>query len=339
MWVKNVQNVIITIYLARIILGAFPMSIWLAITLFAVSITILLWSAKLFTQAAESIGALLGLSSFVIGVVIVSVGTSLPELVASVVAVRGGNSEVVSGNLLGSSLSNLLFVMGLTALLSSKRIDLGSQYVYIDLNFLIGAAIITVTIMYDGTVSFWEASLGLLAYGLYLFYLLKSNEASEDTESLVPATISNGYLKPIAIMLITGMLIYFSASKTIESVANIAAYLEINKAIVSMTLLALGTTLPECVVSITAARQGKAHLAVGNVLGSCIFNALAIPGIASAFGSLAVPSELLSFSLPFYTGAIVFFYMITQDKKVSHFEGALLLLIYVMFIGKVSNLI
>jgi cation:H+ antiporter len=315
------------------------MSIWSAIALFSISITILLWAARLFTQAAESVGARLGLSSFVIGVVIVSVGTSLPEMVASVVAVRSGNSEVVSVNLLGSSLSNLLFVMGLTALLSSKRIDLGSQYVYIDLNFLIGAAIVTVTIMYDGTVTFWEACIGLLAYGLYLFYLLKSNEASEDTESLVPATTTNGYLKPIAIMLITGALIYLSANKTIDSVANIAAHLGINKAIVSMTLLAIGTTLPECVVSVSAARQGKAHLAVGNVLGSCIFNALAIPGIASAFGNLTVPGELISFSLPFYAGAIIFFYMITQDKRVSHFEGALLLLIYVMFIGKVSNLI
>lgn len=315
------------------------MSIWFAIALFSVSITILLWSAKRFTQAAESIGTLLGFSSFVIGVVIVSVGTSLPEMVASVVAVKSGNSEVVPGNLLGSSLSNLLFVMGLTALLSSKRIDLGSQYVYIDLNFLIGASIITLTIMYDGTVSFWEASIGLLAYALYLFYLLKCNEASEDTELLVPATNTNGYLKPLAIILVSGVLIYFSASKTVESVANIADDLGINKAIVSMTLLAIGTTLPECVVSVTAARQGKAHLAVGNVLGSCIFNALAIPGIASAFGNLTVPNELLSFSLPFYIGSIVFFYLITQDKKVSHFEGALLLLIYVLFIGKVSNLI
>ncbi|MCU0721197.1 MAG: hypothetical protein MUC83_15910 [Pirellula sp.] len=233
----------------------------------------------------------------------------------------------------------MLFVMGLTALFSRKRIDLGSQYVYIDLNFLIGASIIIVTIMYDGIVSFWEAAIGLLAYGLYLFYLLKSNEAAEETESLVPATTANGLFKPVAIMALTGVLIYFSASKTIESVADIADYLGINKAIVSMTLLAIGTTLPECVVSVTAARQGKAHLAVGNVLGSCIFNALAIPGIASAFGSLTVPTELLSFSLPFYAGAIIFFYMITQDKKVSHFEGALLLLIYVLFIGKVGNLI
>lgn len=315
------------------------MSIGVAILVFAVSIVILLWAAKHFTQAAETIGELLGLSSFVIGVVIVSVGTSLPELVAAVVAVRGGNSEVVPGNLLGSSLSNLLLVMGLTSLFSSKRVDLGSQYIYIDLNFLIGAAIITVTIMYDGVITFGEAAVGLIAYGLYLFYLLNSKEASEETETLVPATKSKGFLKPFLIMVATGTLIYFSAEKTIDSVAEIADYLGINKAIVSMTLLALGTTLPECIVSITAARLGKAHLAVGNVLGSCIFNALVVPGVAAAVGNVTVPSELIQFSLPFYIGVTIFFYMITQDKKVSHFEGALLLAIYILFMGKVSNLI
>ncbi len=315
------------------------MSIWSAIALFSISITILLWQLDYLPKQQKVLAHA--------SVYRLSLSASLSFLLEhpspkwlrlslrSEAETQKSFQEIFSDHL--SPIC--FFVMGLTALLSSKRIDLGSQYVYIDLNFLIGAAIVTVTIMYDGTVTFWEACIGLLAYGLYLFYLLKSNEASEHTESLVPATTTKGYLKPIAIMLITGALIYLSANKTIDSVANIAAHLGINKAIVSMTILAIGTTLPECVVSVSAARQGKAHLAVGNVLGSCIFNALAIPGIASAFGNLTVPGELISFSLPFYAGAIIFFYMITQDKRVSHFEGALLLLIYVMFIGKVSNLI
>jgi cation:H+ antiporter len=315
------------------------MPIWIPIAVFLISLFVLLWSAKVFTQSAERVGSLLGLSSFVIGVVIVSVGTSLPELVASVVAVRGGNSEVVAGNLLGSSLSNILFVMGLTAMVSPKRIDLGSLYIYIDLHFLIGAAIVTVATMYDGVITLPEAAIGLLTYVVYLFYLLRNSASSQETETLVQASVSAGYIKPIGIMVLTGIAIYFSASKTIDSVAQIAEYLGVNKAIVSLTLLAIGTTLPECVVSVAAALQGKAHLAVGNVLGSCIFNALAIPGIACFFGNLAVPNELLTFALPFYGGAILFFYLITQDKKVSQFEGALLLLIYLLFIGKVSNMI
>lgn len=315
------------------------MPIWFTIVIFLVSLLVLLWSARVFTQSAERIGALLGLSSFVIGVVIVSIGTSLPELVASIVAVRGGNSEVVVGNLLGSSLSNLLFVMGLAAMFSPKRIDLGSLYLYIDLHFMFGAAIVIVVTMYDGVITFSEAAIGLLTYGVYLFYLLRSSDDSQEKETGGQDLVPTGYMKPLGIMVLAGIAIYFSASKTIDSVSQIADFLGVNKAIVSMTLLAVGTTLPECVVSVAAALQGKAHLAVGNVLGSCIFNALVIPVAACSFGSLIVPTELLSFALPFYGIAVLFFYLITQDKRVSQFEGALLLLIYLLFIGKVSNMI
>jgi cation:H+ antiporter len=129
------------------------------------------------------------------------------------------------------------------------------------------------------------------------------------------------------------------AKYTIQALEVIAAVLQISKAVVSVTLLSLGTTLPEAVVSITASRQGKADIAIGNVLGSCIFNALALPGIVTMIGSVTVPAELLGYPLPIYLTGAAFFYLITQDKRVSRWEGVLFLLFYVLFIGKIAALL
>ncbi|MCE3018142.1 MAG: sodium:calcium antiporter [Pirellula sp.] len=317
------------------------MTLLLSLLVFLVSVAFLILAAKFFTQAAEVIGYGLGLSPFVVGVVIVSIGTSLPELISAIAAAQSANSEIVAGNVIGSSLSNILFVLGLTAILSPKRIDLGAQYIYVDLNFLAGAAFILTVIMYDGTMHLAESLLGLTAYLVYLYYLLKTGGGTEDNESAEQqqSTVSSTYWKSISILIASGVVIYFAANKTIESLSGIADQLGVSKAIVSMTLLSLGTTLPECVVSVSAALAGKSQIAVGNVLGSCIFNALAIPGVAACFGPLNVPAELIGFSLPAYGGLVLMFYLLTQDKRISSFEGALFLLIYALFIGKVSRLL
>ncbi len=228
----------------------------------------------------------------------------------------------------------------MTVVLSRSRIDLGAQYIYIDLNYLAGAALIVVVTMFDGTVHASEAVIGLLAYCAYVFYLLKAGNTNAASDALPhPPETKSSLGWAIGILLASGVVIFFSANQTIDSLSKIAESLGVSKAIVSMTLLSVGTTLPECVVSVSAARAGKAGLAVGNVLGSCIFNGLMIPGVASLFGALTVPSELIHFSLPFYAAVTLFFYLLTQDKKISPFEGALLLLIYALFIGKVANLL
>lgn len=308
-----------------------------SLLIFFVGVASLIAAAKFFTEAAEVIGLRMGLSPFVVGVVIVSVGTSLPELISSIVAVWTGASEVVAGNVLGSSISNILFVLGLTAMLSRNRIDLGDQYIYIDLHYLVGAAFLTAVTMYDGVATCPECFLGVVAYGIYLYYLSKSGTNQHQPDTASESHRSLGI--PIAILIGTGIAIFISAKVTVDSLSNIADGIGVSKAIISVTLLSIGTTLPECVVSVTAALSGKAELAVGNVLGSCIFNALAIPGIAACFGTLTIPSELIHFSLPVYGGVVLLFYLLSQDKKVSQYEGALLLIIYALFIGKVSQIL
>jgi cation:H+ antiporter len=304
---------------------------------FVLSVAGLVYAAKLFTNAAEIIGIRFGLKPFVVGVIIVSVGTSLPELIASIVSVQAGQSEIVSGNVIGSSVSNILFVLGLTVMVSRKRIDLGSQYIYVDLNFLAGAAFIAVVSMYDGVVTWNEAAIGLLAYVVYIFYLLQVDDTDADLPSVPETPNEKALWQSFAWLVISAFLIYFSARYTVSTLSLIAVSLGVSSTVISMTLLSFGTTLPESVVSISAARAGKAELAVGNVLGSCIFNSLGILGLASLFGHLEIPKEVVSFSLPAFAAIVLLFYLLAQDKKISRYEGALLVLLYILFIGKVSN--
>jgi cation:H+ antiporter len=309
---------------------------------FVVSLTTLITAARFFTNAAEVVGLVLGLSPFAVGVVIVSVGTSLPELIASVVAVSKEVSEVVSGNVIGASISNLFFVLALSAIFARKRIELGDQYILIDLNYLLGAAFLLSLMMLDGKITLAEGVLGLSAYIAYTLYLLRESNSKPDillSESVKESARSGkGHWKDVAVLVISGIFIYLGANYTIEAIEHIADALQISKAIISVTVLSIGTTLPEAVVSATAAWQGKGEIAVGNILGSCIFNSLAITGIASLVGVIVVPTEILKLPLPVYGVGSLLFYLLTLDKKISRWEGILFLIIYALFILKVAAL-
>ncbi|MDX9822314.1 MAG: hypothetical protein RBT20_10310, partial [Syntrophales bacterium] len=141
-------------------------------------------------------------------------------------------------------------------------------------------------------------------------------------------------LKEFLVVLAAGFGIYAGADYTVKSLVDIAHFLRVAPSIVSLTVLSLGTTSPELVVSLTAVKQGKPQIAVGNVLGSCVFNALVIPGGVSALGTISVPENLIGFSLPLFVVASVFFYLLTQDKKISKWEGLLFLVFYGFFLSK-----
>jgi cation:H+ antiporter len=132
--------------------------------------------------------------------------------------------------------------------------------------------------------------------------------------------------------------IYLAARVTVGALGDLAAGLGVPPAVIAVTLLSLGTTLPELVVSAVAARHGQADVAVGNILGSCIFNTLAITGIAALVRPVVVPPEIVTLPLPVFVSGALLFYLLTQDKRVSGWEGALLVLLYGFFAVKVARL-
>ncbi len=314
------------------------------ILVFGVSLAVLLVAARFFTGAAEKIGQYFNLSPFVIGVFIIGIGTSLPELVSSLVAVSSGSSTIVAGNIMGANISNLLLIIGTATILARKDIKLGNKYIYIDLHFMLGAAFIFVVFAYDGIISLPETVFGIIAFVVYSIYLLKSEDESDGQEvkalTLDPEQKApSGLTLQFVILLASGVGIYFGADYTVEAINHISEGMGVPKSIISLTALSLGTTLPELAVNITAVKQGKTEMAVGNVLGSFIFNCLAIPGVASIAGKIEVPPILLGFSLPVMLAAAVLFYLLAQDKRISRWEGCLLLMIYILFLCKIAGVV
>ena len=312
------------------------------LVVFLVSLGVLLAAARAFTMSAERIGLYLGMSPFAVGVLIVSIGTSLPEMISSVIAVTRGTSEIVVGNVLGANLSNLLLVMGVVAVSSPRQVRLGEQYILIDLHYLLGAVCLLALTLKDAAVGRLEGAVLLVAYGAYVVYLLKEGRTEKNVlvgpgsdEHRAPRELP---LAQMAILAGSAALIYLGARFTITSLESIAAVLGIAPAIIAVTVLSLGTTLPELVVSATAARAGKADVAVGNILGSCVFNSLGVTGVAALVGRVHATPDLLSLPLPVFGASALLFYLLTLDKRVSRWEGMIFVLLYSLFVLEISRI-
>lgn len=308
--------------------------------IFVASLAALLVAARFFTAGAERIGLAFGMSPFVVGVLIVSVGTSLPELVASLLSVRAGTSEIVGGNVLGANAANLLLILGaVTVVTPAKGITLGEQYLFIDLHFMLGAMILLGAVMMDGLIGRAEGALLVLVYVIYIVYQVREGR-TPSAEAVAAEGLpdqSRNLAMDFGILAAAGFAIYLAGSYTVSSLEQLAELLGISPAVASVTILSVGTTLPELVVSVTAARKGLAALAIGNILGSSIFNSLAVAGGSAALGRVIVPHDLLAFALPFVAASTLLFYLLTQDKRISRWEGMLMMVMFVLFIGKMAR--
>jgi len=305
--------------------------------MFVGSLFLLVKSSDYFTRSAEKIGLYFGMPAFIVGVTIVALGTSLPELVSSIMAVLHGSSEIVIGNVIGSNIANILLVLGVAAIIG-KKMEISFELIHVDLPILVGSAFLLAFSILDGVFTYKEGLLLLCALLIYLLYTINSGneinpkkEKKEKREKLAPQTI--------IVLLASSGFLFLGAKYTIESIVKISEILNIGKEIIAVSAVALGTSLPELMVTISAARQGKAEMAVGNVLGSNIFNSFAVMAIPSFFGPLIIPREILLFSLPMMIVATLLCFFMTQEKELTRWEGWFLVLFYVLFIGKIFSFI
>lgn len=306
------------------------------IFVFVGSLFVLIVAARYFTTAAESAGQLLKLPAFVTGIFIVGIGTSLPELVTALLSVRSGHADIVAGNLIGSNISNLYLIVGFTAVMNRRTVELGKRYLMIDLHYLLGATLVFYLFFQEGVLTWKEGVFLLAIFIIYSLYLLKAgNEDEPEEKNKIPPSWS----KVLTILVITGVGIYLGADYTVLSITKIAEILTIPTSIIALTVLSIGTTLPELAVNYFSVKQGKAALAIGNIMGSCIFNILVIPGIACFAGDLSASGIVLSLALPMLVVASAFFYLLASDKRISAWEGVLFLVLYIAVMAKTSGLI
>ncbi len=313
------------------------MSLLMWIIVFVISLFALIKAAGYFTDAAEKIGLALGIPPFIVGVTIVAAGTSLPELASAIFAVTSGASEIMIGDVTGSNITNIFLVLGVTVILA-KKIRIMHELIRVDLPILVGSAFFMTIISYDGTITRPEAFLALLGIFFYLSYTVAADKVFEDSE--IEKEIEKEMEKKklgrqdIVVLVISGIFVAIGAKYAIESVINIAEMIKIETDIIALSAVALGTSLPELAVSITAARKGHGEIAVGNVLGSNIFNSFAVLGVAGLIGPVTVPENIISFAFPLMIIATLLFFFMTQDKEVTKWEGWILIIFYAFFVGK-----
>ena len=314
-----------------------PLVLWLSALV--IGLAVLVKASEWFTTAADQLGRSFGLPPFVIGVTIMAVGTSLPELISSVLAVLHDASEIVAGNVVGSNIANILLIMGLTGVVTG-HLKLKHELVNVDLPFLAGSAFMLAAVLWNGEVSFGEGVLSLAGLALYLHYALKKQRLPVDErDDLDPDGQRIGRGLPGLIVIGSAGLIWFGAEMTVSAVIGLSDVLAIGREVIAASAVAFGTSLPEVMVSLTASRRGKGELAIGNVLGSNVFNAFAVIGVSALVGPLAVPASILDFALPLMLVATFLAFVMVMEKDLTLWEGWLLLLFYVYFIGALFGLL
>lgn len=303
------------------------------ILLLLVGLGLVVLGADWIVNGASSIARRAGISEFVIGLTIVGFGTSCPELVVSLSGAIEGNSDISVGNVVGSNIFNVLFILGLTAMV--LPVGMTDKNRRIDIPITLGVTILLVILGITGSmsgpvISRWEGVLMLLVFSVYFFYCFKSDSEDEFSETQ-QATLS--ITKSIALTL-TGLAgLIFGGDLFVDSATALARQIGVSDKFIAVTILAGGTSLPELATSLVAAIKGKEQLALGNILGSNVFNAMMILGLSSVITPLSFASMTIVDIITLVLSAVLLLiWAYTRRKnRIDRREGAAMLLCYVAY--------
>ena len=303
------------------------LSMILWIIVFVASLFFLVKSADYFTDYCEKLALYLGAPAFIIGVTIAAIGTSLPELITSIFSVIYKHSEIVAGNAIGSNIANILLIVGLCAIIS-KDIKFEWDLLRVDLPLLIGSAFLISIFIFDGIFTYKEAILCILAYLVYFFYSKEAHKKNKlsirDKKAITP-------LKTF-LFLVSVAALYFSSKYLVVSIVELSKAFEIGADVIAATAVAIGTSLPELMVSVFAIKKRDYEIAIGNIIGSNIFNSLLVFGIPGLIGTLVITDYVKYFALPFMLVISLLFFFVSQDKEITKWEGLLFMIFYISFL-------
>jgi cation:H+ antiporter len=293
----------------------------------------LVFSADKFVQGASNISLNLGIPSIIVGVVIVGIGTSSPEILVSAQAALEGKSELSLGNAIGSNIANIAFIIGITALI--VPIAVAKQLIKKEFAIMIGTTLLGAFLISDGSLSRFDALI-LLGTLIFIMYFMVSTAMAEKNKPSEVSDEPSMSLKKSIIVTIIGMLFLVLFSKLLVfGAVNIATTFGVSELVIGLTIIAIGTSLPELAACIAAARKGCPDLAIGNVLGSNIFNILAVIGIGSFISPFEVSQEVLDRDLPLLLFLSFVFIIVAfspkGDGKINRFEGFSFLIIFITY--------
>lgn len=311
---------------------------WIAV--FVISLATLVSGAGLLLKNAEKIGIYLRFPPFVIGTLIVGIGTSLPEFAGALAAVFQGATEIVVANAVGSNITNILLIIGILAIIG-RKLTITRDILATELPLFVISTALFLGVVYDAKITILESALLFAAYVIYLLYSLSSKEevgtVAEELSKKMPRR-QRPELHVFLLFAVGIIGVSLGAKFLIDSVITLSGVLGISTGLITITVVALGTSLPELVVSVKALMNNKLEMAVGNIFGSNAFNILMAVGIPGLITTLVVDEITYTIGLPVLGVASFIFLISGISKRIFRWEGMMFLVFYAFFILKLLGL-
>ncbi|EIO5098934.1 calcium/sodium antiporter [Vibrio parahaemolyticus] len=307
-----------------------------AVALLIVGLVLLVWSADKLVFGSAAIARNVGISPLVIGMTILAMGSSAPEMMVSATAAWDGKTDTAVGNVLGSNIANIALILGITALI--KPLSISSAVIRRELPLMIAVTVLAGILLWNSHLGFYEGVLLFVLFGAFLFAMLqisrkeqKSGDAFlEDQETEIPQGVSNP--KAIMWVVIGLILLPLAASLLVDNAVIIAKHFGMSDLVIGLTIIAIGTSLPELAASLAGVLKGEDDMAVGNIIGSNVFNILAVMGLPGIIN----PSTLSEYAMgrDFWVMLGVSLLLVAmclgKSRSINRLEGAIL---FTCFLG------
>jgi cation:H+ antiporter len=308
----------------------------MTILLFILGLVFLVVGAESLVKGASRLADAVGISPLVIGLTVVAFGTSAPEMAVSAMASLDGQPDLAMGNVVGSNIFNVLFILGISALITPLAVS--KQLIRLDVPLMIVVSLVLVAFAWDGGIQFWEAAflfIGIVTYTVFLIRESRRETAEARQEGDEPiATTPGFYLVNIALIVGGLGLLVLGSQWLVDASILFATYIGVSERVIGLTIVAAGTSLPELATSVMASIRGERDIAVGNVVGSNIFNILAVLGLSGMLSAdgLTVAAGTMSLDIPVMVAtAVVCLPLFFTGFKISRLEGAFFVVSYAAY--------
>jgi cation:H+ antiporter len=307
----------------------------MTIVWFITGLVVLAAGAELLVRGASSMARMVGVTPLVIGLTVVAMGTSTPEMVVSVIAAIEGRPSIAVGNVVGSNVFNVLFILGVCAL--TRPLVVALDVVRRDVPVMIGVSLVLWIFALDGALGLTEALVFLAGLAGFLVFTVRESRVHAASRTADEGTVATGSWVRDGSLVVAGLVLLVLGARALVSAAvSVAQTLGVSEAVIGLTIVAAGTSLPELAASVVATLRGERDIAVGNVVGSSVFNILGILGVSglAAGGHLPVDPSIEAFDLPVMVAAtLACLPLFASGHVIVRWEGGLFLAYYVAYMS------
>lgn len=302
------------------------MEILIKIVLLIIGFAALIKGADFFVDGASGVATKFGIPQIIIGLTICAFGTSAPEAAVSINSALKNSAELAIGNVVGSNIMNILLILGITSLIRPLKMQ-KNTYKY-EVPFVMFSTILMAVLGYiGGKIGFIDGIILWIFMILFLVYLFRLAKSGDDDAELVEKAKDKPVWFLVVMIILGGAMIIIGSDLTVDSASYIAAKLGMTERLIGLTIVAFGTSLPELVTSVIAARKGNSDIAIGNIVGSNIFNILFILGTTALITEIPFASNFIPDSIIALAAAVILFILVSNKEKTLNRKGGIIMLV------------